>query len=122
MEALRAVIARRSLNWGQALAPDDVIITSGCTEALHLALKTITTPGDTIAVESPNYFGFLPVLQALHLKVTEIPTDSITGLSVEALEGALQKSPIKACLFSSAFNNPLGCLTSEQKKSAILSC
>jgi len=120
VEALRAVIARRSLNWGQALALDDIIITSGCTEALHLALKTITTPGDTIAVESPNYFGFLPVLQALHLKVTEIPTDSITGLSVEALEGALQKSPIKACLFSSAFNNPLGCLTSEQKKSAIL--
>lgn len=121
VESLRAAIARRSINWGHAVSADDIVVTCGCTEALHLALKAIAQPGDTIAVESPNYFGFLPILQALHLKVTEIPTDSIDGISVPALEAALEKNNIKACLFSSAFNNPMGCLTSEEKKNQVLS-
>ncbi len=119
-EGLRTAIARRSINWGHAVSAEDILITCGCTEALHLALKAITRPGDTIAVESPNYFGFLPVLQALHLTVTEIPTDSVDGISITALESALEKNTIKACLFSSAFNNPMGCLTSEDKKKRVL--
>lgn len=120
MDDLRAAIARRSILWGQAVSADDMIITAGCTEALHLALKTVTKPGDTVAVESPNYFGFLPILQALHLKVSEIPTDAISGLSVEALESVLEKINIKACLFSSTFNNPLGCMIDETQKNAVL--
>ena len=120
-QVLRTAIARRSINWGHAVSADDILITCGCTEALHLALKAITKPGDTIAVESPGYFGFFPVLQALHLTVTEIPADSVEGVSVSALEVAIEKNNIKACLFSSAFNNPLGCLTSEDKKMQVLS-
>jgi len=119
-ESLRMAIARRSINYGHAIPADDVIITCGCTEALHLALKAITQPGDTIAVESPTYFGFLPILQALHLTVTEIPTDAVDGISVTALEAVLAKNTIKACVFSSAFNNPLGCLTSEDRKNEVL--
>jgi len=120
IDELRASIARRSILWGQAVSADDIVITSGCTEALHLALKTLTKPGDTVAVESPNYFGFLPVLQSLHLKVSEVPTDAIGGLSVEALESVLKKVNVKACLFSSTFNNPLGCMIEESRKSAVL--
>ena len=51
---LRQEIARRALRWGQALRPEDIAITCGCTEALTLALKAVARPGDTIAVESPT--------------------------------------------------------------------
>jgi len=117
---LRAAIARRSMHWGHAVSADDVLITCGCTEALHLALKAVTQPGDTVAVESPGYFGFFPVLQALHLSVIEIPTDAVDGISLSALETTLQNNHIAVCLFSSAFNNPLGCLTGEQTKQGVL--
>ncbi|MBX2835217.1 MAG: PLP-dependent aminotransferase family protein [Gammaproteobacteria bacterium] len=120
IEELRDAIARRSMLWGHRCAPDDVLITAGCTEALHLALRVTTQPGDTVAVESPNYFGFLPILREQGLKVMEIPTDSVDGLSLEVLEQALDSVRVKVCLFSSAFNNPLGCLTPESKKSAVL--
>ncbi|OED40366.1 hypothetical protein AB833_12240 [Chromatiales bacterium (ex Bugula neritina AB1)] len=119
-DGLRSAIARRAILWGHAVSAEDLMITSGCTEALHLALRALTQPGDTIAIESPTYFGFLPMLQSLRLSVTEIPTDSVDGISIPALETALQKNTIKACLFSSAFNNPLGCLTSEAKKRQVL--
>src|SRR6185503_16712966 len=56
---LRQVIARRALRHGHALQLDDITITCGCTEALSLALKAVTRPGDVVAVESPTYFGLL---------------------------------------------------------------
>ena len=59
---LRQEIAFRASRWGQALSPEEIAITCGCTEALMLALKSISRPGDTIAVESPTYFGLLHAL------------------------------------------------------------
>jgi DNA-binding transcriptional MocR family regulator len=117
---LRQEIARRALHWGQALPPDDIAITCGCTEALTLALKAVSRPGDTIAVESPTYFGLLHALEALDLKALELPTDATSGVDLSALEKALKSNSIKACLFSSSFNNPLGCTMSDAKKVEVL--
>ena len=117
---LRQEIARRALHWGQALSPDDIAITCGCTEALTLALKAVLKPGDTIAIESPTYFGLLQAIEALDLKVLELPTDVTSGIDLAALETGLKGKSIKACLFSSSFNNPLGCTMSDEKKVAVL--
>src|SRR5262249_15441321 len=117
---LRQEIARRALRWGQALSPEDIAITCGCAEALILALKAVSRPGDTIAIESPTYFGLLHALEALDLKALELPTDATSGLDLAALERALAGGSIAACLFSSSFNNPLGCTMPEDKKIAVL--
>src|SRR5215470_6876256 len=79
---LRREIARRALRWGQVLSPEDIVITCGCTEALVLALKVLSRPGDAIAIESPTYFGFLQVLEALDLRALELPTDARSGVDL----------------------------------------
>lgn len=117
---LREEIARMSLRWGQAISPDDVVVTSGCTEALALALKVVTRPGDTVAIESPTYFGMLLALEAQGLKGLELPTHASTGIDLNALEDALDRGMIDACLFSSSFNNPLGCTIPDEKKREIV--
>ena len=117
---LRQEIARRALRWGQALSPDDIAITCGCTEALTLALGAVARPGDVIAVESPTYFGFLRSLEALELKALELPTDAIDGIDLGALEKVLARGSVRACLFSSSFSNPLGFTMSEERKLAVL--
>lgn len=117
---LRQEIARRALRFGQALSAQDIAITCGCTEALTLALKAVARPGDTIAVESPTYFGLLHALEALGLKAFELPTDPTTGVDLAALERALSAASISACLFSSSFNNPLGCTMPDEKKLVVL--
>jgi DNA-binding transcriptional MocR family regulator len=119
-ESLRSEICRRALRCGQLLTPESVAITNGCTEALALALRAVTKRGDTVAVEYPTYFGLLQVLEALELKALELPTDADEGLQVEALQEALVSNRVSACLFSSSFNNPLGCVLSEARKRAIL--
>jgi DNA-binding transcriptional MocR family regulator len=119
-QRLRQEIARRALHWGQALSPEDIAITCGCTEAVALALAAVAKPGDTIAIESPTYFGLLHAIEALNLKALELPTDAASGIDVSALAQALKIRPIAACLFSSSFNNPLGCTMPEEKKLAVL--
>jgi DNA-binding transcriptional MocR family regulator len=118
---LRQVIAHRALRWGATFSPEDIVITSGCMEAITLALSTLTQPGDTVAVESPTYFGLLRALEALGLKVFELPTGAADGIDLSALKRALDRGIVKACLFSSSFNNPLGCPIPTEKKLKILS-
>ena len=44
-DRLRAMIARRSLDFGCRLSPDEIIVTNGCIEALNLALRAVARPG-----------------------------------------------------------------------------
>ena len=39
-------------------------------------VTAVARPGDTIAIESPTYFGLLHVLEALSLRTLEPPTDA----------------------------------------------
>ena len=115
-EILRKQIARLSFNWGGALSDDDIVVTSGCMEALSLCLRAVTQPGDSVAAESPAFHGILQAMQSLGLKVVEIPSDASTGIHLHELEQAINKFNIKACLFVPNFNNPTGSLMSDEKK------
>jgi DNA-binding transcriptional MocR family regulator len=117
---LRQEIARRALRWGEAVSSEDIVITSGCTEAIMLALTVVAQPGDTIAIESPTYFGLLRSLETLGLKVFELPTDARDGIDLSALKSLLERRSVKACLFSSCVNNPLGCTMPNEKKLGVL--
>jgi DNA-binding transcriptional MocR family regulator len=89
-------------------------------EAIALALSTVTRPGDTVAIESPTYFGLLRSLEALGLKALELPTDAVHGIDPAALKTVLERKAVKTCLFSSSFNNPLGCTMPNEKKLRVL--
>lgn len=117
---LRREIARRAVHCGHALSPEELVLTCGCTEALSLALQAVTHPGDTVAIESPTYFGFLHMIEVLGLRALELPTDPLTGVDLAALEASLRTKSVKVCLFASSFNNPLGCTLSDDRKLALL--
>ena len=117
---LRKEIARLSFNWGGKLHADDVIVTSGCLEAIMLCMKAVTGFGDTVAVECPTYFGIYQSIESLGLKVVEISSDPTTGVELSSLQKAIKKYPIKACVFIPNFNNPMGsCMPDENKKKLV---
>jgi DNA-binding transcriptional MocR family regulator len=119
-EALRVQIARRALDAGCAIAPDDIIVTSGAQEALGLCLRAVANPGDAVAIESPTYYGLLQLIEVLGLKAVEIPTDPRTGVCLNALAEALDAHRIAACLFVNNFNNPIGsCMPDESKRALV---
>ena len=110
-ELLRRQVAQWSMRWGGHLQSDDLITTSGCMNAISYALMATTKPGDTIAVESPVYFGVLRFAQSLGLKVLELPTDPDTGVDPDDVKKALKRHKIKTCFFVTNFSNPTGYLS-----------
>lgn len=119
---LRKQIAQRLMLSGCTLSPDQIVITSGCVEAVVLALRQFCQPGDAIAIETPVYFNFLQMIQDLGLKALEIPVSPSGGISLEALEYALDRNAekVKACIVISNFNNPLGSRMSDRDKERLV--
>jgi DNA-binding transcriptional MocR family regulator len=115
-EALRVQIARRAMESGCALAPDDIITTIGSSEALALCLRAVARPGDTIAIESPTFYGVLQTIELLGMRALEMPTHPREGVDLDALESAIDNDDVHACLFIPNFNNPLGCCMSSDAK------
>lgn len=113
---LREQIAKLAINSGCALHPDDLVITSGCQEALSVCLRAVAEPGDIVAVESPSFYGSMQAIKTANLKALEIPTNADSGLSLEALELALEQWPIKVVLVTPTCNNPMGYTMSEEDK------
>ena len=71
--SLRKQIAKQAFSWGGSINENDVVTTQGCIEALVFSLRAVTKPGDTVAIESPTYFGIFNIMLSLELNVLEIP-------------------------------------------------
>ncbi len=118
---LREQIAITGLSGGSRLSPDEIIVTSGCQEAIYLALSVITRPGDTVAVESPIYFNLLKLMEHLGLKVLEIPCSPVDGMHIETLRFALDQYDVKAVLTIANYHNPTGSLMPDGRKEELVS-
>ncbi len=87
---------------------------------MDICLHAVCRPGDIVAVESPSYFGILQTLEIHGLRALEIPTHPREGISLEALEFAIEHHAIRAVMVISNFNNPLGSLMPDEKKKELV--
>lgn len=115
-EELRALVVKRAALHGANLQKDELILTDGALQALYIALASITSPQDIVAVESPCVFSVLEVLSNLRLRVVEIPVKPITGFDLVFLKKISQQHPIKAVVLTPNFHNPTGILLSDVHK------
>lgn len=112
--SLGASRLRQQIAWhyfdtiGARIDPDAICITNGGQEALLLALKAVTKPGDIVAVESPTYHGILELIDSLDLLAVDVPTCPEEGVMTRRLEDVLDRHNVRACVFSTTLNNPLG--------------
>ncbi|NVK56702.1 MAG: PLP-dependent aminotransferase family protein [Alteromonadaceae bacterium] len=116
---LREQLSRLTAGSGSHLDAADFVVTSGCQEALSVCLRSVADNGDVIAVESPGFYGAMQAIKAANLKALEIPTDSVEGMSIEALKLALDQWPVKAILVTPTVNNPQGYVMPLAKKQAL---
>jgi DNA-binding transcriptional MocR family regulator len=117
---LRRQIARLVFRQGATCSPDDVLVTSGETEATNLAVRAVTRPGDVVAVESPGCYEFLQALGTFRLRAVEIPHVRGRGIDLDLLAAAMRKHRIKAILVTATCNNALGdCASDEAKKELV---
>ncbi len=117
---LRLQVARLMVDSGCRLHPDDIVLTSGCQEALACSMRAVAQTDDIVAIESPSFYGSMQTIQAMGLKALEIPTHPETGISLEALELALEQWPIKVVQLTPICNNPLGYTMPDDNKARLI--
>lgn len=115
---LRKSVAKWSMEFEGNLSEEDLVTTSGAMNAIFNCLLAITKPGDTIAIETPVYFGTIQVAKSLGLQVIEIPSHPITGIDLDILKKVLPK--INVCCFTANFSNPLGNLMPDEHKKELV--
>lgn len=115
---LRNAVAKWSMVFEGRLKEDDLVTTSGAMNGIFNCLMAVTKSGDTIAIETPVYFGLHQIIKALGLKAIEIPTHPVTGIDLDELKKVLPK--ISACCFISNFSNPLGSLMPDEHKKELV--
>lgn len=120
LPVLREQLAGRLARRGAAVHAGQLCITSGCQHSLFLGLMACCRPGDVVAVESPGFYGVLQLLEQLQLQAVEIPSSSADGMDMDALEMALQRWPVRACVVSPAFSTPTGALLPEVSRQRLL--
>lgn len=120
-EQLKHELGKWMINTGCCPLADEITVTQGITQGLNLALRTLSSPGDTILVESPGYYGFYTILEYLHLKAVEVPVEPGNGISITELKKILKKGVRpKALVCSPTFSNPTGAVISGDNRTELI--
>lgn len=117
---LRRQIAWRHRECGTGVGAEDILITNGTVEALYIALRCLTRPGDSVVIQSPTYHCFLQLIESLGLRAIEAPSSPGTGVDPRDVRHILDRHRVAACAFSPNFNNPDGSLIPDDAKREIL--
>lgn len=118
---LRRQISKR-LNWREIKSlPEELIITNGATEAMFLSLRALTSPGDSVIISTPCFFGTINMLEQLKLRVIEVPSITGVGVDVASIKRMLARNPeIKAGVFQVNYDNPTGDSLSESDRKELV--
>jgi len=117
-ELRRAVADHYAQHQGLDLTPDEVIVTSGATEAIAATLLALISPGDEVVLIQPLYDAYLPLVEragGIARLVTLEPPHWL--IKAEAIERAI--TPKTRLLLLNSPLNPAGTIASAEELAII---
>jgi len=108
-----------SAHYAIEVDPEPIFITNGNSQAIDIVCTAFTRPGDVVFVEEPSYFLALDIFRNHHLQIVGIPVDE-HGLSIDALEVALEQNTPALIYTIPAFHNPTGVTLSVERRQRLV--
>ena len=105
--ALKATVIRMMKARGIEASNDEVIITSGSTQGIGLAAKTMINPGDVVLAESPSFIGALQTFLIYEANLKGVEMDE-EGMDIDDLEYKIKKYAPKFVYTIPTYQNPTG--------------
>jgi 2-aminoadipate transaminase len=118
-EPLRRHLLHAGRQQGTVKQSDDLIITSGCQQALDLIARVLIRPGDKVALEDPVYPGLKHLLAQSGAQLLGVPV-GVEGIELEPLERVMRRERPKLLVVTSDFQNPTGATLPLEARAAIL--
>ena len=104
--------------YGVTVDPERFILTCGASPALVLALNSLFSPGDRVALARPGYVAYRNALKALHLEPVEIACGPEVRYQLTAAAlAAIEPAPNAVIIASPA--NPTGTVIAAEELAAI---
>lgn len=109
---------------GTKARPENVLITTGATQALDLITKILVDPGDVIVSEAPAYSGAITTFVSYQADIRQVRIDG-DGMIIEELEETLkglkkEKKRAKFIYTVPNFNNPSGVTLSRKRRKRLV--
>jgi DNA-binding transcriptional MocR family regulator len=119
LPSLRAAIAAYLGSQRVPVRAQDILITAGARQALHIIASVLVNPGDVVIVEGPTYRGAIQTFQGLGARLLCVPVDH-DGMDVEVLEGMLAHVRPALIYTVPTFQNPSGASLSIERRQCLL--
>ena len=118
--SLRKKLAEYYSKYRIELSPDDIIVTSGGSEAVLFAFMTCLNPGDEIIIPEPAYANYMAFAVSAGAVIKTVPSSIETGFALPPVEKfeELITERTKAILICNP-NNPTGYLYSRKEMNQI---
>ncbi|WP_229480330.1 aminotransferase-like domain-containing protein [Mycolicibacterium mageritense] len=100
------------------VAHDEVLITNGGQSALSIAIRTLTSPGQPILIESPGYLAAISIARTHGLQIVPVPVDE-HGLRTDLLDDALLRTGARVVVVQPLFANPTGTTLSAARRAEL---
>ncbi|XP_028440137.1 tyrosine aminotransferase [Perca flavescens] len=102
------------------LEAEDVILTSGCSQAIDLAISVLCNPGDNILVPCPGFslYKTLAVSMGIEVKLYNLLPEKSWEVDLKHLESLIDERT--SCLIVTNPSNPCGSVFSEEHLQKIL--
>jgi DNA-binding transcriptional MocR family regulator len=115
---LREAIARHLTRRGLPTQPQQVLVTAGAQQAIHLGAWLYVQRGDHVLVENPTYPGALDVFTALGARVSGVPTRR-NGVALDRLAELVEREAPRLMYLIPTYQNPTGGVLSQHGRRAL---
>jgi DNA-binding transcriptional MocR family regulator len=117
LPALRKAVAEHLTRRGVPTRLEEVLVTNGAQQAIHLTVALLIERGDSAVIEDPTYLGAIDTLVAAGARMVAIPTGA-DGADLTRLKSALLGGPRLAYLIPT-YHNPTGVVMPEAARRAV---
>jgi 2-aminoadipate transaminase len=117
---LREILVDRFQRRGIQTSVEKMIITTGCTQALHGMIRLLAKPGDVVACEAPAYYATLEILGDLGGRVLPIPVRDSEGIDLDLVRTLFRRFRPTLFVICSTLSNPSGSTLSNDARIGLL--